>query len=72
MNGSKAKPCPVCNRPLAPDAQSCSGCNKFDPHGLYVGRFKIALLIFGFLFFLTYLDKTGVISFVELWKKFAQ
>jgi len=72
MSDSKIKPCPVCGQRLAPDAQNCTACGKFDPHGVYIGRFKVAVMFFGVLLFLTYLDKTGVISFLELWNHFVK
>ncbi len=68
MKNGNAISCPVCDNPLDPKAQSCSKCGKFDPHGRLTRLFMIAVAFFGVLFFMTYLDKKGFISLLELWK----
>jgi predicted amidophosphoribosyltransferase len=72
MKNANAIPCPVCKKPLDPKALSCPDCRKFDPHGRLTRLFMMAVAFFGVLFFMTYLDKKGFISLLELWKLFVK
>ncbi len=72
MKNDNAIPCSVCDTRLDPKAQSCPGCDRFDPHGRRTKLFMMAMALFGVLFFMTYLDKKGFISLLELWKYFVQ